>query len=272
MLWQRVITALVLLPIVIWTIFLAPAGSDAFAWFATAIVLVGAWEWTQLMRIERLSLRLAYVLLVALGLMAFQAQFAIPGFRLSLYLLTVSFWSLAVLLVRDYPQGAARWGRSRLMFVMGLLLLLPTWLGLVDLHKQSAWWLLYVLVLVWGADTGAYFAGRALGKHKLAPMVSPGKTIEGFVGGLLLTMLIAVAVAWYRHMPAMSLVLFLFWSFLTVLASVLGDLFESMVKRHRGIKDSGRIFPGHGGALDRVDSLTAAAPVFMFGWTLTGGF
>ncbi|HNB19176.1 MAG TPA: phosphatidate cytidylyltransferase, partial [Agitococcus sp.] len=130
----------------------------------------------------------------------------------------------------------------------------------------------YVFCLVWGADTGAYFAGRKFGKHKLAPSVSPGKTIEGFVGGLITTSMLIVAVAIYRDLSAIRFVAFVGLSLLTVLASVLGDLLESMVKRQAGVKDSGNIFPGHGGALDRIDSLTAAAPLFALGWWLAGGF
>jgi phosphatidate cytidylyltransferase len=155
---------------------------------------------------------------------------------------------------------------------MGLLLLVPAWSGLVDLHRVSPWWLMYLFALVWGADTGAYFAGRAFGKHKLAPAVSPGKTIEGMVGGIVLTMTVMVAVGVFRELSPLRFAAFAGLSLLTVLASVLGDLLESMVKRQAGVKDSGTIFPGHGGALDRIDSLTSAAPVFALGWLLSGGF
>jgi phosphatidate cytidylyltransferase len=130
----------------------------------------------------------------------------------------------------------------------GLILLVPAWAGLVDLHHASPWWLLYVFCLVWGADTGAYFAGRKFGKHKLAPNVSPAKTIEGLVGGVCYRTLI-IAVAIYRSITRMRFVAFVGLSLLTVFASVLGDLLESMIKRQAGVKDSGNIFPGHGGAL-----------------------
>lgn len=271
MLKQRIITALVLLPIVIWTIFLAPVGVPAFPVFAGAVVLVGGWEWARIMGWSSTPVRLAYAGLVALGLAAIQ----LPGmveWRQLLYLLSAFWWLIALRLVVAYPENTALWARPALMLPMGLLLLLPAWLGLTDLHQQSPWWLMYVFGLVWGADTGAYFAGRAFGKRKLAPDVSPGKTIEGMIGGLLLTGVLMVATGLYRGLEGQRLAAFLALSFLTVLASVLGDLFESMAKRHCGIKDSGSIFPGHGGALDRIDSLTAAAPVFMAGWWLAGGF
>ncbi|HNJ85279.1 MAG TPA: phosphatidate cytidylyltransferase, partial [Agitococcus sp.] len=169
-------------------------------------------------------------------------------------------------------ESAKIWARNILLVPTGLILLIPAWAGLTDLHQASPWWLLYVFCLVWGADTGAYFAGRKFGKHKLAPSVSPGKTIEGFVGGLITTSMLIVAVAIYRDLSAIRFVAFVGLSLLTVLASVLGDLLESMVKRQAGVKDSGNIFPGHGGALDRIDSLTAAAPLFALGWWLAGGF
>ncbi|MGH8493462.1 MAG: phosphatidate cytidylyltransferase [Moraxellaceae bacterium] len=267
---QRVITAVLLLPVVIWCIFFAPTAAT-FAAFAGAIVLVAAWEWTGMLGWQKTAVRAAYVLALAAALLVLRFP-ALAEFQPVLYMLSVAFWLLALRLVMGYPANAALWARGLLLAPLGLLLLLPAWLGLVTLHAASPWWLMYLFLLVWGADTGAYFAGRAFGRHKLAPSVSPGKTLEGFAGGLLLTMTLAVAVAVWRDLAGVRLAAFLGLSLLTVLASVLGDLFESMVKRHAGIKDSGTIFPGHGGALDRIDSLTAAAPVFALGWWLAGGF
>jgi phosphatidate cytidylyltransferase len=149
---------------------------------------------------------------------------------------------------------------------IGLLVLVPAWLALVVLQRQpgGAWWVLYVFSLVWVADTGAYFAGKQFGRTKLAPKVSPGKSVEGLVGGLLATLMLALGVATQTDMAGnVGVAVFVAVSMFTVLASVQGDLFESMIKRQRGIKDSSQILPGHGGLLDRIDSVTAAAPVFV---------
>ncbi len=269
MLKERVITALILLPIVIWCIFFT-SDSRAFAAFCGAMVVIGAWEWTRLMGWEKNWARGLYSAALALAIVAIALPQA-EGLRLPLYGAAVLFWLWALRQVRDYPAQTA-WARPAFMLPIGFVLLVPAWSALVSLHQLSAWWLLYLFGLVWGADTGAYFAGRAFGKNKLAPDVSPGKTIEGMVGGLLLTLCLMLAVGFYRELSGQRLLAFAGLSLLTVLASVLGDLFESMVKRRAGIKDSGAIFPGHGGALDRIDSLTAAAPVFMLGWLLAGGF
>lgn len=125
---------------------------------------------------------------------------------------------------------------------------------------------MYLFLLVWGADSGAYFVGRKLGKRKLAPTVSPNKSVEGLYGGIATTVVIMLVVQhFYLDLTVIQLILFLILSIITVFASVLGDLFESMIKRRAGIKDSGRVLPGHGGVLDRIDSLLAASPIFATG-------
>jgi phosphatidate cytidylyltransferase len=166
--------------------------------------------------------------------------------------------------VQGYPSSAVLWGSSAVRLLMGLFVLLPAWLALSWLAAQDGghWLVMVVILTVVCADIGAYFSGRALGRHKLAAEVSPGKTWEGFFGGVITVLVvISIVIAFspsQRH-------LWLEWTIVevaAVLAAVLGDLLESMVKRHRGVKDSGRILPGHGGVLDRIDSLTAALPVF----------
>lgn len=275
MLKERVITALLLLPVVLWCIFGGVA--SAFPVFAAGIILAAAWEWTAMMRISHWLARLGYVAVVmaCLWLLTPHAlNFDVSGVDAlaPILLLASGFWLLAFVAVRRYPGDAQRWDRPVLMAMIGLILLVPTWAGLVQLHGQSPWWLMYMLLLVWGADTGAYFSGRRFGRVKLAPSVSPAKTREGLYGGLVVTAVIMLMAAFNRELSGVQFLLFAAVSALTVLASVLGDLFESMVKRRAGIKDSGKIFPGHGGALDRIDSITAAAPVFLAGWWLAGGF
>jgi phosphatidate cytidylyltransferase len=155
-----------------------------------------------------------------------------------------------------------------------LIVLIPTWLAVVALHEsgeQGPLLVMYLLSLIWVADSGAYFSGRAWGKRKLAPSVSPGKSWEGVGGGALLSLAYAVGAAQVLGLPGNQWPLFVVLSLVTVLFSVLGDLTESMFKRHAGIKDSGTLLPGHGGVLDRIDSVTAAAPVFVVGFWL-GGF
>jgi len=268
---QRVITALTLLPIIIWCVFFAP-GAWAFRLFAGAIVVVAAWEWAALMGWQHAVWRGAYAAGVLAVLAALAVMPEVDKLQLPLYSIAVVFWLGAHRLVTGYPANTERWAHVSLLAPVGFVLLIPAWLGLTTLHGVSPWWLMYLFLLVWGADTGAYFAGRAFGKNKLAPSVSPGKTREGFFGGLALAMVVAMSVALFRDLEGRRLMAFMGLALLTTLASVLGDLFESMVKRHAGIKDSGRIFPGHGGAMDRIDSLTAAAPVFALGWWLAGGF
>lgn len=148
--------------------------------------------------------------------------------------------------------------------VIGLLILLPAWQALVQLKQwpQGNWLIVAVMVLVWAADIGAYFSGKALGRRKLAPQVSPGKSWEGLVGGLITSLLITLAVGLYRGWSPRELVLALLGAAVVVVISVVGDLTESMFKRSSGIKDSSQLLPGHGGVMDRIDSLTAAVPVF----------
>lgn len=270
MLKQRVITALVLLPIVLWCVF-GPQQVLAFPLFAAALVVVAAWEWTAMMRWQAPVQRAAYVAVVALLLLNMHGQTLSNGLGRVLAAASL-FWLVALIWVRRYPLGAERWDKPLMLMPVGLILLVPTWAGLVQLHAQSPWWLMYVFLLVWGADVGAYFAGRRFGRVKLAPAVSPAKTREGLYGGLVTTVLIMLLVAYQQGMAPSKAAVFLLVSLVTVFASVLGDLLESMIKRRAGIKDSGSIFPGHGGALDRIDSITAAAPVFLTGWWLAGGF
>lgn len=274
MLKSRLITALILIPIVIAALFLLPP--MGFALVTLAVCMLAAWEWGQLAgfaaRPQRIWLAILCGFLLALMMLS------VPAYHQSVYQwqiagplwLSLGWWLVALMLVLFYPGSAALWRNSRpLRLVFGLLTIVPFFWGMLALrqfgyeenHFTGAWWLLYVMLLVWGADSGAYMFGKLFGKHKLAPKVSPGKTWEGLIGGLVTSALISWLFGRYAPLNVVPMTL-LACSVIAALASVLGDLTESMFKREAGIKDSGHLIPGHGGILDRIDSLTAAVPVF----------
>jgi phosphatidate cytidylyltransferase len=259
MLKQRIITALVLLPFALGGFFLLDGGW--FALFIWAVVSLGGWEWARLAGFAAQSPRVAYAAGVALLLLGL---YLLPVLAPWVLLVGVAWWGLATLLVLGYPGSSRYWEGPAIRLSIGLLILLPAWQGLV-LFKQwpeANWLILAVMVLVWGADIGAYFSGRRFGKRKLAPRVSPGKSWEGVIGGLLATLLICLLVGLYRGWSGFDLLLALVGTAVVVLVSVVGDLTESMFKRQVGVKDSSNLLPGHGGVLDRIDSLTAAIPLF----------
>lgn len=268
MLKLRVITALVLLPVVLGAMYFLER--QAFAVVAAVFFLAGGWEWSGMMRAPGKVVRFIWVAGLAGLLLA--AETTRPDWLLTLL---PAWWLLALVLVIGYPRLAGFWFRLPVLALAGYLLLVPSWAAVVHLQDAGAlgldgfWALLFVLLWVWAADTGAYFAGRAFGRHKLAPSVSPGKTIEGLVGGAALALLVAALVAWKGPVSA-DIAPLLLVALVTVIASVLGDLFESMIKRQSGIKDSGTILPGHGGMLDRIDSVTAALPVAVAMLSVTG--
>lgn len=278
MLKQRVITALVLAIIFIVALFGLPAGY--FSFFVGAIVLIGAWEWACLAGFPARWQRALYALfiLVVLSLASFYLGFegeASPNLDADaireLLIAGCIWWAIALLLVQGYPSSALLWGHKILRLLMGLLVLIPTWVALVYVRQQEAgaWLVLLLMLIVAMADSGGYFAGKRFGKHKLASAVSPGKTWEGFAGGFIANCVLALILSLTLEL---SLLLMLVIVVPTSLVSVLGDLLESMLKRQAGIKDSGTILPGHGGILDRVDGVTAAAPVFALALLASGAF
>ncbi len=251
-----------------------------FPWFVGAVVLIGAWEWANLSGFGKPWQRSLYVFSIVIGLLTVSFFVGLCHLEPALNFIVVKqllivaciWWALALLLVQGYPSSAILWGHSYIRLLMGILVLLPTWLALtfVRLQPQGAWLVLMIVGIVAVADIGGYFSGRRFGKHKLAPAVSPGKTLEGFVGGLLSNVVLAFLIAFFSTSNVWILLAIVVP---TSLFSVLGDLLESMVKRHADVKDSGTILPGHGGILDRVDSITAAVPVFALallasGWNL----
>ncbi|MGO2131283.1 MAG: phosphatidate cytidylyltransferase [Halomonas sp.] len=258
MLKQRIITAL-------WLFVVAGVGlfvlsGSAFTVFTAAVVLLGSWEWANLAGLSSTGKRLLAVVAMAAVLALMYAT----GNVLATWPLWVAAagWLVNLYWVIGYPGRVGQWSGMAMRLLMGLWVLVTAWVGLNVLRDLGAIWLLYVLLLVWSADIGAYFVGRAFGKRKLAPSVSPGKSWEGVFGGAALTALLAIGFALGMKLGLGSGLLLLAATVVVSLASVLGDLLESMLKRYRGIKDSSNLLPGHGGVLDRIDSLTAAAPLF----------
>ncbi|MBA1192713.1 phosphatidate cytidylyltransferase [Pseudomonas entomophila] len=259
MLKQRIITALILLPIALGGFFLLQGGD--FALFIGLVVSLGAWEWARLAGLEAQPLRLAYAAVIAGALMVLHLMPDLAPWVLGA---SVIWWGVATWLVLTYPRSSELWASAACRLLIGVLVLLPAWQGLILLKHWSMgnWLILSVMMLVWAADIGAYFSGRAFGKRKLAPQVSPGKSWEGVYGGLAVSLAIVVAVGLYRDWSLGQLLIGVLGGALVVMASVIGDLTESMFKRRSGIKDSSNLLPGHGGVLDRIDSLTAAIPLF----------
>lgn len=267
MLKQRLLTALVLGGLIVWGILALPTGYLAlvFALFA----LIGGWEWSRMSGFQRPQARVIYVACVAVLLVA--CWFALQSLVWSQTIIyaAVLWWLVAWIWLLNYPLGQRN---SGLMCVLkgaaGVLALVPTWSALLILHRVAPHgpaWVLFIVALAWVADSGAYVAGRRWGRHKLAPRVSPGKTWEGVYGALLSVFVYATLMGFLLGMRDAKLLTFIALSLCLVPVSVVGDLFESMLKRHRGLKDSGQLLPGHGGMLDRIDSLTAAAPAFVLG-------
>ena len=266
MLKQRVITGVILAPLVVaGFVLLNPLG---FAVMIGFIVGLAAWEWARLAGTQSQAGRLGYALAVVLLLAGLYFDTSPPHFIL---VIAAAWWLLAAVLVLRYPQGQGQ-RSGYLVHLYGLLVLLPAWYGLVWLRSQDAglWLLLAVVIMVWAADIGAYFAGKRFGRHKLRPQVSPGKTIEGLLGGVLLTQILAVAAMLWLGWSAASILAGMLGTLGIVLFSVVGDLTESLFKREQGLKDSSNLLPGHGGIMDRIDSLTAAIPLFALGWYLFG--
>ena len=259
---QRILTAVVLIPLVVATIFFLP-WTGAGAIFG-AVLLAGAWEWSALAGWQTPG-RVSFVIAIALSI----AGVGMAGFQWSLLLcgLASAWWLYAIARV-VLLQRTQLWPRpsAALWFVHGWMILVPAWLALVELHRSGPLGpalVMLLMVIVWLADIGAYFAGRAFGRRKLAPNVSPGKTWEGATGGAIAALCAVVGYGIWR-LPE-QWVLLLALGIVTVIVSVFGDLTESAFKRISGTKDSGGLLPGHGGILDRIDSLTAASPVFLLG-------
>jgi phosphatidate cytidylyltransferase len=259
MLGQRILTALGLVVVLALVLIVLPS---AFAVSALAIlVLIGAWEWAQLAGIDSAGLRGVYVAVCGAAMLGLWYATRLPDDFERTMLLTMLGWIPLFGWIVFAPRREAPW----LAGLAGLWALAPTWLALSRLYMQDGngrELVVFVLLLAWAADIGAYFAGRRFGRFRLAPVVSPNKTWEGVLGGLVAGILVALAGRAWFELPTLS---FLSLCVAAVLVSVVGDLLESMFKRQRGLKDSGNLLPGHGGMLDRIDSLTSSVPLLALG-------
>lgn len=263
---QRIITALILTPIAIAFILLSStpvfAGVLLLVWSATM------WEWTRLVDLQGTGQRVLGVAIMAvlmIGLWFVRGQ----TLWWACIVMGAAWWLVALRWMRSFSFAASPAPGNRLIkMIAGLLALVPAWAALVAIHdlpSQGPAWTLYALFLVWAADTFAYLAGSRFGRNKLAPRISPGKTLEGVWGALIGTSFIAFIGAWWLGQRNLTLALLVGLGLLCVVWSIIGDLFESLMKRQANVKDSGTLFPGHGGLLDRLDGVFAALPMFAVG-------
>lgn len=280
MLKQRIITALILAPLALLAILFLPVFE--FQIVIAGVVAIGAYEWAKMSGLDSRMYKVVYTL-IALTLCVIFAQVVdqdmiwYQGQLNSVYRymlgISVIWWVFSFAMILAYPRFSAFWKHSIVIRALfGLFTLIPTWVAVVSLRTSlfgidpfyGASLIFYVLGIVWAADIGAFFVGVKFGKHKLRPNVSPGKTLEGLLGGVFASFAIIAFAALHYQVEPSRIWLHIVIGGITVGVSALGDLNESMFKRCAGIKDSGKILPGHGGVMDRIDSLTAAFPVFAF--------
>lgn len=277
MLIQRLITALILLVLFLVTLF--AQSPLVFMAFCGVAILIAAWEWSGFAELQSVSHKIVYVAFMALacvdiawlsGAISFDGEVAALNLQLliKLFYFAGAFWLGVLGLLFAYPASQKIWAAKTTRLLFGVILLMSAWAAILYLrnHSHGQFWVIYIVAVVAAADVGAYFVGKAIGRRKLAPAVSPGKSWEGFIGGVLASQLFAFALALLfadrADSPLPELWMLLLVTALLASVSVLGDLFESMLKRSCGLKDSGTILPGHGGVLDRIDGLTAALPIF----------
>lgn len=268
--WQRIKTAIVLVVIVGIAIFYRKSSYPILI-LLTLNALIAGYEWAKLMPRKQSSSAISQWLPYAVVSLISISSIWLPQQIRHLLIwwgAALLLWIMALIWVLNFPKNTT-WYSSRL-YIMAVVLFSSTATAIYYLWHSSPWWLMYVFGLVWCADSGAYFAGRAFGRRKLAPLVSPNKTIEGLCGGVLTAFVLMIVALIYLKLPFVTAICFIALSVITVLSSVLGDLFESMLKRLAGVKDSGSILPGHGGILDRTDSILAATPIFAIGFYALG--
>lgn len=260
MLKTRIITALILA--MLFSIALFRSSDQIWAMVTLFATLLAVWEWSNLIKLNKpqTALNLACAVSVAAMVLlspSLPSAYYIDFFTLALLSLATLFW---LFLAPIWLVSRMQFNNRLLMAALGLCLLLSTWLALIGLQRISPWLLLAVMATVWLADSAAYFAGKQFGRHKLAVAISPGKTWEGVAGALLAVTLYGLLICYYWHISRWLIVALWFM----VILSVMGDLFESLLKRQAEVKDSSQLLPGHGGVLDRIDGLLPTLPVVLF--------
>ena len=276
MLKQRIITAIILaLLFIAATVSLS---SFSYSFFVTIVVLVASWEWCRFIGLDKQGAKVSY--LATLGSMIIALYFflgivpeslVINSHRAGIILgLGILFWVLTFFMLKGYPSNSDLWNNKSKIALMGLMALIPTWVGIVQIKylNPQGFLVLGMVVMVAAADIGAYFVGKRIGKNRLAPSLSPNKTWEGVMGGFAACLLVGILLIWLLHSYLITLsngqiLILVLLSLVVMLFDVIGDLLESMLKRNRDLKDSGKILPGHGGILDRVDGLLAVTPIFV---------
>ena len=269
MLKQRIITGVVLIFLVVLGVLTLP--SSLFAVVSAAVILgIGGWEWAKLTGLDDLTRQMLFV--ISLVLFALATFLSLKTFWPVLAVLGLLVWGTILYFLINYTQGTLIYQNNKwLLRSAAIPVLLTAWAALLILQNQNAEMLLYLILLIAVADSSAYFAGRRFGKNKLAPQLSPGKTLEGVMGAMCGATIWSLLAAFYFDLAGSDIPFFILLSIVTAILSIAGDLFESLIKREANQKDSGTILPGHGGILDRIDSLLAALPFFTAGAWLYGG-
>lgn len=231
------------------------------------VVLMAGWEWCNLVKLVRITHKALFLVLVSSCLAIVAVLLDVTGdfdFQLAqtLLIIAVGLWAVILLWIQGYPSSAILWSSKPVLITLGAALLMFTWVSIVSvlLHASGQWLLLVGILIVVMVDVGGFFVGKSFGRRKLAAVVSPGKTWEGFAGGMLFQLVIAGGLLVVLPDEFSVFQILLIWP--VALFAVIGDLFESMVKRQSGVKDSGSILPGHGGVLDRIDGIMAAMPIY----------
>ncbi|MGZ8257806.1 MAG: phosphatidate cytidylyltransferase [Methylotenera sp.] len=260
MLKTRIITSIALVAVFLAALF--SASNTIWALITLAATLIGVWEWSNLIHLNKMQMRLNVLIGLSIGLtLTFASKTLLAPYHdqiiFSLLGLAAVFW---IAMAPIWLISRKKIDHVLGMAALGLLLLLANWVALIGLHDISPWLLLGVLATIWIADSAAYFAGKRFGRHKLAPEISPGKTWEGVAGALMAVSLYGCLLCYYLHYSLWLIV----GLWLIVLLSIMGDLFESLLKRQAGVKDSSQLLPGHGGVLDRIDGLIPTLALTLF--------